>query len=254
MESVFRALADPSRRLLLDKLFERDGQTLLELTGHLEMSRFGVMKHLAVLETAGLVAPRRVGREKFHYLNPGPIRAIQERWLSKYAARWAEALGSLKTLLEGEGSMPKLGEKPAHVFETYIRTTPDALWRALTSGEWTRRYFFKTVAESDFKSGSLFRYVGEDGEVKVDGTVIEADEPKKLVLAWTFRYDPELSAEGPSRLTFEIEPQGSACKLTIVHEFEPGAKAYDHVVSGWPRIISGLKSVLETGQELDLAS
>ena len=250
MEAVFRALADPSRRLLLDKLFERDGQTLQELTGHLEMSRFGVMKHLAVLEGAGLVAPRKLGREKFHYLNPVPIRAIQDRWLSKYAARWAEALGSLKRSLEGEESM----EKPTHVFETYIRTTPDALWRALTSGEWTRRYFFKTVVESDFKPGSSFRYVGEDGEVNVDGTVLEADKPKKLVLAWTFQYDPELSAEGPSRLTFEIEPQGSACKLTIVHEFEPGAKGYDHVRSGWPLILSGLKTVLETGQELDLAS
>lgn len=250
MEAVFRALADPSRRLLLDKLFERDGQTLQELTGYLDMSRYGVMKHLAVLERAGLVAPRKVGREKFHYLNPVPIRAIQERWLSKYAERWADALGSLRTILEGEEPM----EKPTHVFETYIRTTPEALWKALTNGDWTQRYFFKTAVESDFKPGSLFRYVGEDGEAKVDGTVIEADEPKKLVLAWTFRYDPELSAEGPSRLTFEIEPQGSACKLTIVHEFEPGAKGYDHVVSGWPRIISSLKSVLETGQELDLAS
>lgn len=258
MEVVFRALADPSRRLLLDKLFERDGQTLQELTGYLEMSRFGVMKHLAVLEGAGLVAPRKVGREKLHYLNPVPIRAIQERWLSKYAARWAEALGSLKTLLEGEETMAQMGEssgkKPTHVFETYIRTTPEALWRALTSGEWTRRYFFKTAVESNFKPGSPFRYVGEDGKVNVDGTVIEVDEPRKLVLAWTFQYDPELSAEGPSRLTFEIEPQGSACKLTVVHEFEPGAKGYDHVRSGWPRIISGLKTVLETGQELDLAS
>ncbi len=258
MEAVFRALADPSRRLLLDKLFERDGQSLRELTGHLEMSRFGVMKHLAVLEGAGLVAPRKVGREKFHYLNPVPIRAIQERWLSKYAERWADALGSLRRSLEGgetmENSGKKLGEKPAHVFETYIRTTPDALWRALTSGEWTRRYFFKTAVESDFKPGSPFRYIGEDGKVNVDGTVIEADEPRKLVLAWTFQYDPELSAEGPSRLTFEIEPQGPVCKLTVVHEFEPGTKGFDHVLSGWPKILSGLKSVLETGQELDLAS
>ena len=250
MEAVFKALADPNRRLLLDKLFERDGQTLRKLTGHLEMSRYGVMKHLAVLEGAGLVSTRKVGREKFHYLNPLPIRAVQERWLSKYSARWADALGSLKTLLEGEDPM----EKQAHVFETYIRATPEALWQALTNGEWTRRYFFKTAIESDFKAGSTFRYLGSDGTTQVDGTVIEADKPRKLVLAWAFRYDPELLAEGPSQVTFEIEPHGSACRLTVVHEFETGAKGYDHVAGGWPKILSGLKTVLETGDELELAS
>ena len=92
MDEVFRALADPTRRALLDELFEQDGQTLGALEGRFEMSRFGVMKHLKVLEEAGLVVTRRRGREKLHFLNPVPIRLVHDRWVSKYAEPWAAAL------------------------------------------------------------------------------------------------------------------------------------------------------------------
>src|SRR6267378_1182737 len=98
---VFKALADPSRRLLLDSLFNRDGQTLGELSARLPgMTRFGVMKHLRILEGAGLVATRKVGREKLHYLNPVPIRLIHDRWIGKYAEPWVGALAELKVRLE----------------------------------------------------------------------------------------------------------------------------------------------------------
>ncbi len=97
---MFKALADPTRRLLLDRLFERDGRTLTELESELEMTRFGVMKHLRVLEEAGLVTTRRAGREKHHYLNPVPIRLIHDRWIDKYTERFASALADLKTQLE----------------------------------------------------------------------------------------------------------------------------------------------------------
>jgi DNA-binding transcriptional ArsR family regulator len=99
-DSVFKALADPSRRLLLDLLFERDGRTLHELESQLEMTRFGVMKHLRVLEDAGLVVTRRSGREKLHFLNPVPIQLIHDRWIDKYTAGRAEALADLKSALE----------------------------------------------------------------------------------------------------------------------------------------------------------
>ena len=103
MEQVFKALADVNRRQLLDRLFERDGQTLGELQACLpQMTRFGVMKHLDVLEDAGLISTAKVGREKFHYLNPVPIQQIHERWVAKYAAPWASALGALKDELEEE--------------------------------------------------------------------------------------------------------------------------------------------------------
>jgi DNA-binding transcriptional ArsR family regulator len=97
---VFRALADPTRRFLLDQLFLRDGRTLTELESELEMTRFGVMKHLRVLEDAGLVVSRRSGREKLHYLNPVPIRLIHNRWIDKYTERRVSALADLKTELE----------------------------------------------------------------------------------------------------------------------------------------------------------
>src|ERR1700754_3244942 len=102
MDAVFKALADPTRRDLLDQLFKRDGQTLLSLRGGVPMTRFGVMKHLAVLEEAGLVTTRRRGREKLHFLNPVPIRLIHDRWVSKYAAPWTAALSDLKRELEEE--------------------------------------------------------------------------------------------------------------------------------------------------------
>ncbi|HEY0343417.1 MAG TPA: metalloregulator ArsR/SmtB family transcription factor [Solirubrobacteraceae bacterium] len=98
---VFKSLADPTRRFLLDRLFARDGRTLTELESELEMTRFGVMKHLRVLEDAGLVITRRSGREKLHYLNPVPIRLIHDRWIDKYTERRVSALAELKNELEG---------------------------------------------------------------------------------------------------------------------------------------------------------
>ncbi len=100
MDTVFKALADPTRRDLLDALFAEDGQTLTSLEERVPMTRFGVMKHLRVLEEAGLVVTRKRGREKLHYLNPVPIRLIQDRWVSKYAEPWAAGLSELKTDLE----------------------------------------------------------------------------------------------------------------------------------------------------------
>jgi DNA-binding transcriptional ArsR family regulator len=99
-DQVFKALADPTRRALLDRLYERDGRTLTELESEIDMTRFGVMKHLRILEDAGLVVTRRVGRQKLHYLNPVPIRLIHDRWIDKYRERQVSALANLKTTLE----------------------------------------------------------------------------------------------------------------------------------------------------------
>ena len=114
MDAVFRALADPSRRLLLDRLFDEDGQTLVALSAALpDMTRFGVMRHLGVLEEAGLVVTEKVGREKRHYLNPVPIRQVHDRWISKYAEPWVTGLVDLKDELEGRhATKPKSKRKP----------------------------------------------------------------------------------------------------------------------------------------------
>src|SRR5713226_4282794 len=151
MDDVFKALADATRRSLLDELFKEDGQTLSALEGRLPMTRFGVMKHLRVLEQAGLVVTRRRGREKLHFLNPVPIRLIHDRWVSKYAEPWAATLSGLKHRLE-DRTMEK-------VFEIYIKTTPERLWEAITDPELRRKYNFGVGITSDWTPGSRYEAV-----------------------------------------------------------------------------------------------
>src|ERR671936_2524493 len=154
MDTVFRALADPTRRGLLDELYKDDGQTLGALEARLPMTRFGVMKHLRVLEEAGLVVTRRRGREKLHFLNPVPIRLVHDRWVSKYAEPWAATLTGLKRRLED-----KTMEK---VFEIYIKTTPERLWEAITDGDMRSKYSFGVVVSSDWTPGSRYQFTGPD--------------------------------------------------------------------------------------------
>src|SRR5438477_12027371 len=132
MDAVFKALADPSRRKLLDRLYRRDGPTLTEMCERVSMTRFGVMKHLRVLEEAGLVVTRKEGREKLHFLNPVPIRLVHDRWVSKYRAPFAAALSGLKSRLEHDMA-------ETQVYELFIRTTPEKLWQALTDGQVTKK-------------------------------------------------------------------------------------------------------------------
>src|SRR5215510_4213575 len=150
MDEVFRALADPTRRSLLDELFREDGQTLNALEARFPMTRFGVMKHLKQLEEAGLVVSRRQGREKLHHLNPVPIRLVHDRWVSKYAEPWAAGLSGLKQELEAEMESKSM-EK---VFEIYIKTTPERLWDAITDPAVRARYNFGAGAHSDWTPGS----------------------------------------------------------------------------------------------------
>ena len=143
MDDVFKALADPSRRRLLDSLNSCNGQTLGELCGQLDMARQSVSKHLAVLEAANLVTTAWRGREKLHYLNAEPINAIAERWIDRYSRRRVLALADLKRALEN----PPMG-RPEFVYTTYINTTPQRLWQALTDPVFCRRYLGSAI-ESD---------------------------------------------------------------------------------------------------------
>ena len=246
---VFRALADPSRRLLLDSLFDADGQTLGELSAQLPgMTRFGVMKHLKILDAAGLVTSRKVGRERLHYLNPVPIRLIHDRWIGKYAEVWAAGLADLKARLEGTAT-----DRPHHVFQVYIRATPEQLWQAITDPELTSRYFRQSRVESGWRRGDRLRYLIAD-EVVVAGEILEADPPRRLVTTWAFTRDPRLRNDPPSRVTWEIERQGETCKLTLVHDDFPSENAtFKSVKSGWSLYLSSMKSLLETGEGLAVA-
>jgi uncharacterized protein YndB with AHSA1/START domain len=241
MDAVFRALADPTRRGLLDELFEDDGQTLSALEQRLPMTRFGVMKHLRVLEEAGLVVTRKRGREKLHFLNPVPIRLIHDRWVSKYAEPWASTLTELKHRLE------KTMEK---VYEIYIKTTPERLWEAITDPELRRKYNFGMGLESDWSPGSRYEatHAMAPGPL-CQGENLEVDPPRRLVQSFMALWSEDVQREGTSRVTWEIEPVGSSCRLTLTHdELREGAN--DELFGGWPMILSGLKTLLETGELL----
>ncbi|HZU77622.1 MAG TPA: SRPBCC domain-containing protein [Dehalococcoidia bacterium] len=258
---VFRALADPSRRRLLDLLFERDGRTLTELESGLTMTRFGVMKHLRLLEQAGLISTRKMGREKLHYLNPVPIRLIHDRWIDKYTASHAAALAALKTALEGATTMAtetatEAMAQPKQVYQVFIKASPERIWEAITTPEFTALYFYGAQVESDLRVGSPFVYHTADrAAVMVDGDVLESDPPRRLVHTWRMLYNPELAAEPHSRVTWEIEPQeGGVSKLTVIHDgFERENSTFREVAGGWMLVLSGLKTLLETGRPLQAA-
>jgi DNA-binding transcriptional ArsR family regulator/uncharacterized protein YndB with AHSA1/START domain len=244
MDDVFKALADPTRRSLLDELFKQDGQSLSTLEQRLPMTRFGVMKHLKVLEEAGLVATRRRGREKLHFLNPVPIRLVHDRWVSKYAEPWASALSDLKHTLEKEQTMEK-------IFEIYIKTTAERLWEAITDGEMRQKYTFGVGIDSDWTQGSSYQAVHPGAGIEIsEGENLEVDPPRRLVQSFHALWSDEVKAAGTSRVTWEIEPVGDSCQLTVTHDELPEG-ANPELYGGWPMILSGLKTLLETGELLD---
>jgi DNA-binding transcriptional ArsR family regulator/uncharacterized protein YndB with AHSA1/START domain len=259
MDDVFKALADPSRRLLLDSLNERNGQTLRELGSTLDMARQSVSKHLAVLEAANLVTTVRRGREKHHYLNAAPINEIAERWITRYERDRVQALSDLKTALEDTSV-----DKPSFVYTSYIRTTPERLWQALTEPAFTGRYWSITF-ESDWKAGSNMTWNTRGLTIAdPEQVVLESDPYRRLSYTWqtmTAEWAASLSlseeardrlaAEPRSKVTFEIEPLGDHVKLTVIHDdLEPGSVTASLISEGWPRVVANLKTMLETGEPL----
>jgi len=263
MDEVFRALADPSRRRLLDRLNARNGQTLRELCDGLEMARQSVSKHLAVLEAANLVTTVRRGREKLHYLNAVPISDISDRWIDRYHRDRVDALADLKKTLEAPAM-----QKPEFVYTTYIHTTPERLWQALTDPAFTRRYW-GTTFETDWKVGSTMTW--EDHALRIADpaqVVLEFEPYRRLSYTW-HTFTPEwaelhgfgddvlakVAGERRSKVTFEIESLGDVVKLTVVHDdFDPGSTVLELVSGGWPQLLSDLKTLLETGDTLRTGS
>jgi uncharacterized protein YndB with AHSA1/START domain/DNA-binding transcriptional ArsR family regulator len=258
MDEVFRALADPSRRRLLDRLHARNGQSLRELCAGLDMTRQSVSKHLALLEAAQLVTTSWHGREKLHHLNAAPINAIADRWIGKYDRHRAGLLADLKTALE-DGPVADND----FVYMTYIKTTPERLWQALTDPAFTRRYWDVSF-ESDWQPGSAMRWDHESGPTDPEHVVFEAEPHRRLCYAWhsftpewaaSAGVDEELRAriagERRSTVTFLIEPLAGMVKLTVIHGgFDPDSTVRGMISEGWPRVIANLKSLLETGDPL----
>jgi uncharacterized protein YndB with AHSA1/START domain/DNA-binding transcriptional ArsR family regulator len=258
MDEVFKALADVSRRLL-DRLNERNGQSLRELCAGLDMARQSVSKHLAVLEAANLVTTVWRGREKLHYLNVTPINEIADRWINRYDRERVRALADLKTALEQQPM-----SNPGFVYTTYIRTTPERLWQALTDPAFTRRYWGVGFS-TDWKPGSEMTWELDHTSIADPAQVVLESEPgRRLSYTWhtftpgfaeTYGVSEETRqqcvAEQRSKVTFEIEPLGETVKLTVIHDgFQPGSVVLDGVSDGWTVIIASLKTLLETGDPL----
>ena len=245
VDAVFKALSDPTRRQLLDTLRDRGGLTLTQLEEGMGMTRFGVMKHLKVLEEANLVLTRRDGRFKYHYLNALPIQEVADRWMAPYAKPLARFALNLKNALESE---PPMADKPDFVFSTYIRTTPDKLWDALTNPEMTQQFYYGGRVQAELKPGGNFSYLTPAGDINLHGEVLEIDPPKRLVT--TFKATWAEAGGEVTRVMYEIEPMGEVCKFTMTHfDYE---KSRAGVEEGWPIIVAGLKTLLETGKPLNI--
>jgi uncharacterized protein YndB with AHSA1/START domain/DNA-binding transcriptional ArsR family regulator len=254
-DDVFRALADPSRRRLLDRLNQQNGQTLRDLCAGLEMARQSVSKHLALLEGANLVTTAWRGREKLHYLNAEPINAIADRWINQYDRRRVQFFADLKNTLEEETMSDN-----DFVYTTYIKTTPERLWQVLTDPAFTQQYWGVTH-DTDWQVGSPMEW--KLGDVTMAGpgqVVLEHDPYRRLAFTW-HHITPEfakatgtddelrdkLAAEPLSQASFDLQPVGDQVKLTVIHTgFEPGSTLRSMIEDGWTRLISDLKTFTES--------
>ncbi|QJF52086.1 ArsR/SmtB family transcription factor [Roseobacter ponti] len=241
MDSIFKALADPVRRQVLDSLRASPGQSLAELSDQFEMSRFGVMKHLGVLQDARLIATYKKGRFKYHYLNAVPLQEMTDRWIGPLLEQpAARAVTDLKTQLEGPPDMTR----PDFMMQIYIHCTQDALWHALTDPEANAAYNF--VAGSCVREGSQLIFRTPDNAVMLILTETRLTPETRVESTFEPHWagpDVPLTA---SRFVYIIEPQGENCLLTLEHYDIPAGQ--EGVADGWHRTLAGLKTWLETGQ------
>jgi len=244
MDAIFKALNDPARRILLDSLRKTDGQSLQELENQLQMTRFGVMKHLKVLEEAHLVTTRKVGRFKYHYLNAVPLQEVIDRWIEPLLAKpAARGVIDLKNQLEGSARMT---EKPDFVMQTFIKCSQDALWDALTSEEAHTKFVF--VSSDCRRDGDALEYYSDEGQKML--VCRETKLTPKTRIDATFEphwAGPDVPLEA-STFAYIIEPQGDHCMLTLEHYNVPAGQ--EGIGDGWARTVSSLKTWLETGQSV----
>ena len=247
-DPVFKALADPTRRALLDRLRESNGQTLGELCGPLDMARQSATQHLGVLEAANLITTVRRGREKLHYLNPVPLWDIQELWIERFERRRLRTLRGIKERAEED----IMTERPSYVYVTYIEASPERVWEALTDPDLTAEYWgHSNVSEWHVGSSWEHRRLDSSGVADVIGTVLESVPLHRLSM--TFDAPGATPSEGPSKVTFDIEPYHEIVRLTVMHENLADDDDLEAVSAGWSAVFANLKSLLEVGHVLPRA-
>jgi uncharacterized protein YndB with AHSA1/START domain/DNA-binding transcriptional ArsR family regulator len=249
MDKVFKALADPTRRRLLDSLRQDNGQTLGRLCGQLDMARQSATQHLGVLEEANLISTVWRGREKLHYLNPVPIHHIQHRWMAPFDQVRLRELDAIKRHAE---ELDMTADKPTFVYVTYIQSTPQRVWHALTDADLTAEYWGHSNV-SEWQVGSPWEHRRVDGSNIADvvGTVLESTPPKRLVM--TFGEPGGQPDDAPSTVTFDIEQYQDIVRLTVTHEDLAGPDTVHAASVGWAAVMANLKSLLETGHVLPQA-
>ncbi|WP_342078750.1 SRPBCC domain-containing protein [Yoonia sp. SS1-5] len=246
MDGIFKALNDPARRALLDSLRMKDGQSLSDLEQVLQMSRFGVMKHLRILEDANLIVTRKVGRFKYHYLNVLPLQEMMDRWAAPFLQTQARALSELKLKLERDTKMGK----PDFMMQTFIRCTQDALWAALTEADQMAAYHFAcNVVTGNAVPGDTTTFLFPNGEAMLKQVTTALDPKTRIEMTFEPLFmGPDAPA---SNMVYIVEPQGDMCKLTIEHyNMAAGQEGF---AEGWARLASSLKTYLETGTGLKAA-
>lgn len=254
MDPVFKALADPTRRLLLDRLREHDGQALRELCERLDMARQSATQHLDILEQANLVTVVWRGRERLHYLNPAPIHEIEQRWITGFDMPRLQAISAIKYQAEEEFAMTnERTSVPTYVYVTYIRASAEQVWQALTDADLTARYWGHANV-SDWQPGSAWEHQRVDGSgvVDVTGQVIKVEPPTRLVITFDDAPDAESPRE-PSVVTFLVESHHDIVRLTVTHENLANQAMLSGISHGWPAVLANLKSLLETGEVLPQA-
>ncbi len=250
VDQVFKALADPTRRLFLDRLREQDGQTLGELCARLGMARQSATQHLDVLVRAGLVTVVRRGRERLHFLNPAAISEIGERWISAFDRPRLEALQAIRERAEEHAMTERAASVPTYVYVTYVRARAEQVWQALTDADLTARYWGHANV-SDWQPGSRWEHRRTDGSGATDvaGRVLETDPPRRLVITFGAP-DGDEPPGGSSVVTFLVEEHGGIVRLTVTHENLADETALGEISHGWPAVLANLKSLLETGEVL----
>lgn len=241
MDKIFNALGDKSRRYLMDLLYERNGQSLTELSANLDMSRQAVTKHLKILEDADLVIPVWKGKEKLHYLNPVPLRLIYSRWISKFDENRIQGLYDLKNALENNNQEVKM---KGFIYQIVIAAGADKVWESLTNPEFTQKFWFGRRVISDWKIGSQVSVITPEGDEEVRGEVVEYQENKRLSYTWK---TPDAAANEATTVVFELQEMGPMTKLTILHDIDAADAKFQQAAAGWTFILCGLKTFLETG-------
>lgn len=241
MDNIFNALSDKSRRYLLDLLYERNGQSLTELSSKLDMSRQAVTKHLKILENADLVIPVWKGKEKLHYLNPIPLRLIYSRWINKFDNLQIESLYELKNILENTNREVKM---KGFIYQIVIASNAEKVWESLTNPEFTQKFWFGRRVISDWNVGSEVSVITPEETEEVRGKVLESTPYRRLSYTWV---TPDSTEEEATTVVFELQEMGPMVKVTILHDIDADSAKFEQAAAGWTFILCGLKTYLETG-------